>query len=45
MHGQHQDILDAIVTTGDLSKDTEAKLATAVAQFTQDFIASKAQGE
>ena len=31
--------------SGKLSKDTEAKLATAVAQFTQDFIASKAQGE
>ena len=45
MHAQHQDILDTIVSTGDLSKDTEAKLATAIEQFTHDFIASKAQGE
>ena len=45
MHAQHQDILDTITSTGDLSKDTDAKLAEAIAQFTHDFIASKAQGE
>ena len=45
MHAQHQDILDTIISTGDLSKDTDAKLGEAISQFTHDFIASKAQGE
>ncbi|MDD3412228.1 MAG: F0F1 ATP synthase subunit alpha [Eubacteriales bacterium] len=38
MGAQHADVLDAIRTTGDLSKDTEAKLKEAIAAYTKDFI-------
>ena len=45
MHAQHQDVLDVITSTGKLEGDTEKQLAAAIGSFTQDFIASKAQGE
>ena len=45
MHAQQQDVLDVITSTGKLESDTEKQLAAAIGSFTQDFIASKAQGE
>ena len=38
MDAQHEDILNAIRTTGDLSKETEAKLKTALESYTSDFL-------
>ena len=38
LDAQHSDILDAIRTTGDLSKETEAKLKAAIQAFTEDFV-------
>ena len=38
LDGQHDDILSAIRDTGDLSKDTEAKLQAAIASYTEDFL-------
>ena len=37
MDAQHNDILDTIRQTGDLSKETEAKLKDALRSFTEDF--------
>ena len=38
MDAQHGDVLDAIRQTGDLSKETEAKLKAAIQSFTEDFL-------
>ena len=38
LDAQHADILDTIRTTGKFEKDTEEKLASALKQFTQDFL-------
>ena len=38
MDGQHADVLDAIRQTGDLSKETEEKLKSALRSFTDDFL-------
>ena len=45
MDAQHRDVLETIVSTGDLSKDTEAKLKTALENYTADFIRAKAPVE
>ncbi len=41
MSSQHGDVLEAIRTTGELSKETEAKLAAALESFTKDFLKGK----
>ena len=38
MDMHHADILDTIRSTGKFEKDTEEKLASALKQFTQDFL-------
>ena len=38
LDAQHMDLLDAIRETGDLSKDSEAKLKAAIQSFTADFM-------
>ena len=38
MDAQHPDVLETIRTTGQLDKETEAKLAAALAQYTKDFL-------
>ena len=38
LDAQHKDILETIRTTGKFEKDTEEKLASALKQFTQDFL-------
>jgi len=38
LDAQHTDILETIRTTGKFEKDTEEKLASALKQFTQDFL-------
>lgn len=38
MGAQHQDVLDAIRTTGQLSAETEEKLKTALTAYTRDFL-------
>ena len=45
MDAQHRDMLETIVSTGDLSKDTEAKLKAALENYTADFIRAKAPVE
>ena len=45
MDAQHRDVLETIVSTGDLSKDTEAKLKAALENYTADFIRAKAPVE
>ena len=41
MSSQHSDVLEAIRTTGELSKETEAKLAAALEAYTKDFLKAK----
>lgn len=41
LSAQHEDILAAIRTTGQLSPETEQALKTALEQFTQDFLETK----
>jgi len=41
MAAQHTDVLDAIRTTGDLSKETEASLKQALEAYTRDFLKAK----
>ena len=41
MAAQHTDVLDAIRTTGDLSKETEASLKQALEAYTRDFLKTK----
>jgi len=38
LDGQNADLLRAIRETGDLSKDSEAQLKTAIQSFTEDFL-------
>ena len=38
MDAQHPDVLETIRTTGQFDKETEAKLAAALAQYTKDFL-------
>ena len=38
MDSQHPDVLETIRTTGQFDKETEAKLAAALAQYTKDFL-------
>ena len=38
MDAQHPDVLETIRTTGQLDKETEAKLAAALEQYTKDFL-------
>ena len=38
MDAQHPDVLETICTTGQFDKETEAKLAAALAQYTKDFL-------
>ena len=45
MDAQHRDVLETIVSTGDLSKDIEAKLKAALENYTADFIRAKAPVE
>ena len=45
MDAQHRDVLETIVSTGDLSTDTEAKLKAALENYTADFIRAKAPVE
>ena len=45
MDAQHCDVLETIVSTGDLSKDIEAKLKAALENYTADFIRAKAPVE
>ena len=45
MDAQHRDVLETILSTGDLSKDTEAKLKAALENYTADFIRAKAPVE
>ena len=45
MDAQHRDVLETIVSTGDLSQDTEAKLKAALENYTADFIRAKAPVE
>ena len=42
MAAQHNDVLDAIRTTGQLSAETEAALKTALTDYTRDFLKTKA---
>ncbi|MDO5377972.1 MAG: F0F1 ATP synthase subunit alpha [Clostridia bacterium] len=39
LDAQHGDILETIRTTGEFKKETEEKLASALAQYTKDFLA------
>ena len=41
MAAQHADVLEAIRTTGDLSKETEEALRAALEAYTKDFLKSK----
>ena len=41
MNAQHSDVLDEIRTTGQLAKETEEKLKTALEAFTRDFLKTK----
>ena len=41
MGSQHADVLDAIRTTGELSKETEAKFKAALEAYTTDFLKGK----
>ena len=41
MSAQHTDVLEAIRTTGDLSKETEEALRAALDAYTKDFLKSK----
>ncbi len=41
MAAQHMPVLEAIRTTGELSKDTEAQLKAALEAYTKDFIKAK----
>ena len=41
MAAQHSDVLDAIRSTGDLSKETEASLKQALEAYTRDFLKAK----
>lgn len=41
MSSQHADVLEAIRTTGELSKETEAKLKAALEAYTKDFLKNK----
>ena len=41
MSAQHADVLETIRTTGELSKDTEAKLKAALESYTKDFLKTK----
>ena len=41
MEAQHNDVLDAIRTTGQLSAETEAALKAALEAFTRDFLKTK----
>ena len=41
MSSQHGDVLEAIRTTGELSKETEAKLKAALEAYTKDFLKTK----
>ena len=41
MSAQHADVLEAIRTTGDLSKETEEALRAALEAYTKDFLKSK----
>ena len=45
MDAQHRDVLETLVSTGDLSQDTEAKLKAALENYTADFIRAKAPVE
>ena len=45
MDAQHRDVLETIVASGDLSKETEAKLKAALENYTADFIRAKAPVE
>ena len=42
MAAQHNDVLDAIRTTGQLSAETEATLKAALTDYTRDFLKTKA---
>ncbi|MEI3428099.1 MAG: F0F1 ATP synthase subunit alpha [Christensenellales bacterium] len=42
MAAQHNDVLDAIRTTGELSAETEAALKAALTDYTRDFLKTKA---
>ena len=42
MAAQHNDVLDAIRTTGQLSAETEAALKAALTDYTRDFLKTKA---
>ena len=42
MAAQHNDVLDAIRTTGQLSAETEAALKAALSDYTRDFLKTKA---
>ena len=42
MAAQHNDVLDAIRTTGQLSAETEAALKAALTEYTRDFLKTKA---
>ena len=42
MSAQHNDVLDAIRTTGQLSAETEAALKAALTDYTRDFLKTKA---
>ena len=41
MSAQHADVLEAIRTTGDLTKETEEALRAALDAYTKDFLKSK----
>ena len=41
MNAQHSDVLDAIRTTGELTKETEAVLVQALESYTKDFLKNK----
>ena len=41
MAAQHADVLDAIRTTGELGKETEEKLQSALAAYTTDFLKNR----
>ncbi|MDD6141953.1 MAG: F0F1 ATP synthase subunit alpha, partial [bacterium] len=41
MGSQHADVLEAIRTTGELSKETEAKLKAALEAYTKDFLKAR----
>ena len=41
MAAQHADVLEAIRTTGDLSKETEEALRQALESYTRDFLSAR----